>query len=309
MCLLRVAPPIIFPKVLAMAHAQHVRLQAETDPLIRAFEEASDALKEGDWCLKSYLTLRSVMFSRLRRANVLAQHRANFKEIAHFSLWINWNWTQSAASVLSSIRASKLPNKRAVAASARPWLVMQRCAGPAHPDAFPKCFELLRASRIPPPSQPNKPCALWRVRFASSRILLHAVGPFFHWVAALTLLQLDAAIHRREAAETQSSDFLDRVKARVALPFSCAFKCLVTVSQIVEEEKLQLEAIINQQRREDRFFLQTSCFIPAIVHANNANLRTVSFCSFSDLRSSIQNIRDALDARHRVLFASILSRC
>jgi hypothetical protein len=28
----------------------------------------------------------------------------------------------------------------------------------------------------------------------------------------------------------------------------------------------------------------------------------------SDLRNSIQSIRDALDARHRVLFASILSR-
>jgi hypothetical protein len=40
--------PDHFSKVLALAHAQHVRLQAETDPLIRAFEEASDALKDGD---------------------------------------------------------------------------------------------------------------------------------------------------------------------------------------------------------------------------------------------------------------------
>ena len=43
-----VAHLIIFPKVLALAHSQHVRLQAETDPLIRAFEEASDALKDGN---------------------------------------------------------------------------------------------------------------------------------------------------------------------------------------------------------------------------------------------------------------------
>jgi hypothetical protein len=35
-------------KVLALAHSQHVRLQAETDPLIRAFEEASSALKDGN---------------------------------------------------------------------------------------------------------------------------------------------------------------------------------------------------------------------------------------------------------------------
>ncbi len=39
---------LMFCKVLNMAHSQHVRLQAETDPLIRAFEEASEALKDGD---------------------------------------------------------------------------------------------------------------------------------------------------------------------------------------------------------------------------------------------------------------------
>jgi hypothetical protein len=39
---------LISPKVLAFAHSHHVRLQAETDPLIRSFEEASDALKDGD---------------------------------------------------------------------------------------------------------------------------------------------------------------------------------------------------------------------------------------------------------------------
>jgi hypothetical protein len=38
----------VLHKVLASAHALHGRLQAETDPLIRAFEEASDALKDGD---------------------------------------------------------------------------------------------------------------------------------------------------------------------------------------------------------------------------------------------------------------------
>lgn len=40
--------PHVLRKVLASAHALHCRLQAETDPLIRAFEEASDALKDGD---------------------------------------------------------------------------------------------------------------------------------------------------------------------------------------------------------------------------------------------------------------------
>jgi hypothetical protein len=39
---------LTFFKVLASAHALHGRLQAETDPLIRAFEEASDTLKDGD---------------------------------------------------------------------------------------------------------------------------------------------------------------------------------------------------------------------------------------------------------------------
>ena len=44
----RFARPHVLHKVLASAHALHGRLQAETDPLIRAFEEASDALKDGD---------------------------------------------------------------------------------------------------------------------------------------------------------------------------------------------------------------------------------------------------------------------
>jgi hypothetical protein len=50
-----VVPVLMIAKVLALAHSQHVRLQAETDPLIRSFEEASDALKDGDAAYSSIL--------------------------------------------------------------------------------------------------------------------------------------------------------------------------------------------------------------------------------------------------------------
>ena len=80
------------------------------------------------------------------------------------------------------------------------------------------------------------------------------------------------------------------------------------MSQIVEEEKLELEATLNRQRREDR----CGVFQYPLLAAFYADMLRTIFALFyalcSDLRSSIQNIRDALDARHRVLFASILSR-
>ena len=80
---------------------------------------------------------------------------------------------------------------------------------------------------------------------------MFGLSPVFRgYVAALTRLQLDAAIKRREAAEAQTSDFLQRAKVQTAL--ATVFDLRVTIFQIVEEEKLELEAILNQQRREDR---------------------------------------------------------
>ncbi len=74
-------------------------------------------------------------------------------------------------------------------------------------------------------------------------------------------MQLDSAIHRREAAEVQASDFLERVKACcVPLVLRHCPKHLpspVTILQVVEEEKLELEAVLNQQRREDRCVFRT----------------------------------------------------
>ena len=49
-----------------MAHSQHVRLQAETDPLIRAFEEASEALKDGDDTTPRHADSTGMSRARLR---------------------------------------------------------------------------------------------------------------------------------------------------------------------------------------------------------------------------------------------------
>jgi hypothetical protein len=75
--------------------------------------------------------------------------------------------------------------------------------------------------------------------------------------------------------------------------------------QVAEQEKLELEAVVNQQRRED------GCASPPVLSASRddrCSARLFLKSVGSDLRSSMQSIRDALDARHRVLFASILSR-
>jgi hypothetical protein len=64
-------------KVLALAHSQHVRLQAETDPLIRSFEEASSALKDGNAAHSSIFMrflLRCCLVSCAEHAILIAWH-------------------------------------------------------------------------------------------------------------------------------------------------------------------------------------------------------------------------------------------
>ena len=85
-------------------------------------------------------------------------------------------------------------------------------------------FVAAASHAIPPsaPAQPSKRCAPWRVRWVEAAV----VDPSWHrecCVIALTSLQLDAAVHRREAAEEQASDFLQRAKASGAHMYSTPF--------------------------------------------------------------------------------------
>ncbi len=114
-----------------MAHSQHVRLQAETDPLIRAFEEASEALKDGDdttprhadstgmqialACLQRGCAC-FVMFFHLHDVSQPMQRQRLCSLVSadmHSSSFL-----QNADSALLSTKAFKPHNKRAVEASA-----------------------------------------------------------------------------------------------------------------------------------------------------------------------------------------------
>lgn len=55
-------------QVLAQAHAHHARLQAETGPLVLAFEDASEALKDGDLSLPFLPAPLKLVAERRQRA-------------------------------------------------------------------------------------------------------------------------------------------------------------------------------------------------------------------------------------------------
>jgi hypothetical protein len=59
---------LMLVQVLAQAHAHHVRLQAETGPLVLAFEEASEALKDGDLSLAFLPAPLKLVAERRQRA-------------------------------------------------------------------------------------------------------------------------------------------------------------------------------------------------------------------------------------------------